>query len=180
MFKKILLAFLGCTLLLGFFSCEQPSKAKVKEYPMFWTWIGYNAEKFDSVCQSLNELGLDGIVLKANSANEYRQAIPVANKYGLTVYAWWWTINNHKIAAEHPEWLSVNRDGYSIADSMAYVGYYKFLSPIIPGVREGICKQVEELCQIEGLEGIAIDYHRLVDVVLPTTLWPNYGIVQDR
>lgn len=180
MFKKILLAFLGCTLLLGFFSCEQPSKAKVKEYPMFWTWIGYNAEKFDSVCQSLNELGLDGIVLKANSADEYRQAIPVANKYGLTVYAWWWTINNHKIAAEHPEWLSVNRDGYSIADSMAYVGYYKFLSPIIPGVREGICKQVEELCQIEGLEGIAIDYHRLVDVVLPTTLWPNYGIVQDR
>ena len=86
-------------------------------------------------------------------------------------YAWWWTINNHKIAAEHPEWLSVNRNGHSIADSMAYVEYYKFLSPIIPGVREEICKQVEEICQIEGEEGIAIDYHRLVDVVLPTTLW---------
>ena len=63
---------------------------------------------------------------------------------------------------------------------MAYVNYYKFLSPIIPEVREGICKQVEEICQVEGLEGVAIDYHRLVDVVLPTTLWPNYGIVQDR
>ena len=33
---------------------------------------------------------------------------------------------------------------------------------------------------MEGLNGIAIDYHRFVDVVLPTTLWPRYGIVQDR
>lgn len=33
---------------------------------------------------------------------------------------------------------------------------------------------------MEGLNGIAIDYHRFVDVVLPTTLWPHYGIVQDR
>ena len=175
-FITLLAVFLGTTL----FSCQPKAEKAVKEYPMFWTWIGYNAEKFDSVCQSLSELGLDGIVLKANSADEYREAIPVANKYGLTVHAWWWTINNHKIAAEHPEWLSYNRDGFSIADSMAYVGYYKFLSPIIPGVREGICEQVEELCQVEGLEGVAIDYHRLVDVVLPTTLWPNYGIVQDR
>ena len=179
--NNLFIALVGVFMAMGIFSCQQPAKEpQVKEYPMFWTWIGYDSAKFDSVCQSLSELGLDGIVLKANSADEYRQAIPVANKYGLTVYAWWWTINNHKIAAEHPEWLSVNRDGYSIADSMAYVGYYKFLSPIIPGVREGICKQVEELCKVDGLEGIAIDYHRLVDVVLPTTLWPNYGIVQDR
>ena len=30
---------------------------------------------------------------------------------------------------------------------------------------------------MEGLNGIAIDSHRFVDVVLPTTLWPRYGIV---
>ena len=35
-------------------------------------------------------------------------------------------------------------------------------------------------CEVEGLDGIAIDYHRFVDVVLPTTLWPNYGVVQDK
>ena len=179
--KNLLHVLLGSILLLSCFSCQQTVKEdQSKEYPMFWTWIGYNPVKFDSVCQSLSELGLDGIVLKANSADEYRKAVPVAQKHGLTVYAWWWTINNAKIAAEHPEWLSVNRNGHSIADSMAYVNYYKFLSPIIPGVREEICKQVEEICQVEGVEGIAIDYHRLVDVVLPTTLWPNYGIVQDR
>ena len=112
---------------------------------MFWTWIDYHPENFDETCKSLSELGLDGIILKAGTAENYRQAVPVAKKHGLTVYAWWWTINDHKIAAEHPEWLSVNRDGYSIADSMAYVNYYKFLSPIIPGAREEICKQVEEI-----------------------------------
>ena len=179
--KNRYILFIVGILFLSFYSCGKPQSNQVKEYPMFWTWIGYNPQSnFDSICRSLSELGLDGIVLKANSAEQYRQAIPVAHKYGLTVYAWWWTINNAKIAAEHPEWLSVNRDGYSIADSMAYVNYYKFLSPIIPEVREGICMQVEEICQVEGLEGVAIDYHRLVDVVLPTTLWPNYGIVQDR
>lgn len=179
--KNRYILFIVGILFLSFYSCGKPQSNQVKEYPMFWTWIGYNPQSnFDSICRSLSELGLDGIVLKANSAEQYRQAIPVVHKYGLTVYAWWWTINNAKIAAEHPEWLSVNRDGYSIADSMAYVNYYKFLSPIIPEVREGICKQVEEICQVEGLEGVAIDYHRLVDVVLPTTLWPNYGIVQDR
>ena len=113
---------------------------------MFCTWYTYNeAEDFDSICRSFNELGIDGIVLKAGSAENFRKTIPVAMKHGLTVYAWVWTIINHPIAAEHPEWLSVNRDGYSIADSMAYVDYNKFLSPIIPGVREGICKQIDEI-----------------------------------
>ena len=166
---------------IGLFSCQPKEKTQSKELPMFCTWYTYNeAEDFDSICRSFSELGIDGIVLKAGSAENFRKTIPVAKKHGLTVYAWVWTINNHPIAAEHPEWLSVNRDGYSIADSMAYVSYYKFLSPIIPGVREGICKQIDEISKIDGIEAISIDYHRLVDVVLPTTLWPNYGIVQDR
>ena len=128
---------------------------------MFCTWYTYNPkENFDSICQSFNELGIDGIVLKAGTAENYRKLIPVAHKHGLTVYAWVWTINNPEIAAAHPEWLSYNRDGYSIADSMAYVEYYKFLSPIIPGVREEICKQVDEICKVDGIEAISIDYHR--------------------
>lgn len=168
-------------MIFGFFSCQQPAEKQTKEMPMFCSWYTYNEnEDFDSICRSFTELGIDGIVLKAGTAEQFRKTVPVAKKHGLTVYAWVWTINNHPIAAEHPEWLSYNRDGYSIADSMAYVGYYKFLSPIIPGVREGICKQVDEICKIEGIEAISIDYHRMVDVVLPTTIWPNYGIVQDR
>ena len=179
--RNLLFAMLAACVGIGLFSCQPKEKTQSKELPMFCTWYTYNeAEDFDSICRSFSELGIDGIVLKAGTAENFRKSIPVAKKYGLTVYAWVWTINNHPIAAEHPEWLSYNRDGYSIADSMAYVSYYKFLSPIIPGVREGICKQIDEICKIDGIEAISIDYHRLVDVVLPTTLWPNYGIVQDR
>ena len=179
--RNLLFAMLAACVGIGLFSCQPKEKTQSKELPMFCTWYTYNeAEDFDSICRSFSELGIDGIVLKAGSAENFRKTIPVAKKHGLTVYAWVWTINNHPIAAEHPEWLSVNRDGYSIADSMAYVSYYKFLRPIIPGVREGICKQIDEISKIDGIEAISIDYHRLVDVVLPTTLWPNYGIVQDR
>ena len=179
--RNLLMALVGVSMICGLFSCQQPAEKQTKEMPMFCTWYTYNEnEDFDSICRSFVELGIDGIVLKAGTADEFRKTVPVAKKHGLTVYAWVWTINNHPIAAEHPEWLSYNRDGYSIADSMAYVGYYKFLSPIIPGVREGICKQIDEICKVEGIEAISIDYHRMVDVVLPTTIWPNYGIIQDR
>ena len=85
-----------------------------------------------------------------------------------------------KILKEHPEWFSVNRNGKSLADTTAYVGYYKFLCPALPEVREFIKEKIKAYCEVEGLNGIAIDYHRFVDVVLPTTLWPHYGIVQDR
>ena len=62
----------------------------------------------------------------------------------------------------------------------AYVDYYKFMCPALPEVREFIKKKIEAYCEVEGLNGIAIDYNRFVDVILPTTLWPKYGIVQDQ
>ena len=90
--NNLFIALVGVFMAMGIFSCQQPAKeTQVKEYPMFWTWLDYHPEKFDSTCQSLSELGLDGIVLKAGTAENYRQAVPVAKKHGLTVYAWWWT-----------------------------------------------------------------------------------------
>jgi hypothetical protein len=139
---------------------------------------------FDSVCALMHETGIDGVMLNAPSPDDYRKAIPVARKYGIEVYAWLWTMNleheRDSIVKAHPEWLSVNRRGESLADRKAYVDYYKFLCPALPEVRTYIREKVKAYCEVEGLNGIAIDYHRLVDVVLPTTLWPRYGIVQDR
>jgi hypothetical protein len=74
----------------------------------------------------------------------------------------------------------VNRNGESLVDKQAYVGYYKFMTPALPEVREHIQKKIRAYCEVEGLNGIAIDYHRFVDVVLPTTLWPKYDVVQDK
>jgi hypothetical protein len=165
-------------------ACTSPVQ-KAPAYPMFWTWLDYRpAMNFDSICAVMNETGIDGVMLNAPTPDDYRTAIPIAHKYGIEVYAWLWTMNlehgRDSIVKAHPEWLSVNRKGESLADHRAYVDYYKFLCPALPEVRAYIKEKVKAYCEVEGLSGIAIDYHRLVDVILPTTLWPRYGIVQDK
>lgn len=170
--------------LLGMSSCTGNKPVEETEYPLFWTWLGYHPAKFDSICGAIKETGIDGIVLNAATPDDYRAAIPIAHKHGLEVYAWLWTMNlehgANEVVRDHPEWLSVNRNGESLADTQAYVGYYKFMCPALPEVRQYIRDKVAAYCEVEGLNGIAIDYHRFVDVVLPTTLWPKYGIVQDK
>ena len=182
--KNLTAVFALLCLTLGLSSC-QPQKEKVKEYPLFWTWLDYRpGMNFDSICQVMEDIGMEGIMLNAPTPDDYREAIPVAHKHGIEVYAWLWTMNlehdRDRILQEHPEWLSVNRTGKSLADTTAYVGYYNFLCPALPEVREFIKEKIKAYCEVEGLNGIAIDYHRFVDVVLPTTLWPKYGITQDR
>ncbi|MDR1203273.1 MAG: family 10 glycosylhydrolase [Tannerellaceae bacterium] len=168
-------------------SCAESKKTVVKEseYPLFWTWLDYRpGMNFDSVCVVMTETGIDGMMLNAPTPDDYRKVIPVAHAHGIEVYAWLWTMNlehgRDSIVKAHPEWLSVNRKGESLANHTAYVGYYKFMCPALPEVHEYIKDKVKTYCEVEGLNGIAIDYHRLVDVVLPTTLWPKYGIVQDK
>ena len=171
--------------IIGTFSCSNKKSENVAEYPMFWTWMGYRpGMNFDSVCVVMNESGIDGVILNAPTPDDYRTAIPIANKHGIEVYAWLWTMNlehdRNAIVEQHPEWFSVNRKGESLANTKAYVDYYKFMCPALPEVREHIKKKIVAYCEVEGLNGIAIDYHRFVDVVLPTTLWSRYGIVQDK
>lgn len=166
-------------------SCRKEKKEDKSGYPIFWTWLDYRqGVNFDSVCMVMKETGFDGVILNAPTPDDYRNVIPVAHKYGLEVYAWLWTMNlehdREDIIQEHPEWFSVNRKGESLADTKAYVDYYKFMCPALPEVREYVRQKIIAYCEVDGLNGIAIDYHRFVDVILPTTLWPKYGIVQDR
>jgi hypothetical protein len=180
-FKPVFLLLLSVIIA----SCSGKKTEKTSGYPMFWTWMDYRPEmNFDSICGMMNEAGIDGVMLNAPTPDDYRKAIPVANKHGIEVYAWIWTMNPEHdrdvILKEHPDWFSVNRKGESLADTKAYVDYYKFMCPALPEVREHIKKKVASFCEVEGLNGIAIDYHRFVDVILPTTLWSRYGIVQDK
>jgi len=182
--KNLKLLFLLLVIMGTIASCNK-SPEKHAEYPMFWTWLDYRpGMNFDSVCTVMNETGLDGVILNAPSPDDYREAIPIAHKHGIEVYAWLWTMNlehdRDRMLKEHPEWFSVNRKGESLADTKAYVGYYKFMCPALPEVREHIKKKIVAYCEVEGLNGIAIDYHRFVDVILPTTLWPKYDVVQDK
>jgi uncharacterized lipoprotein YddW (UPF0748 family) len=176
---------IGILAITGMTACNEKKVADEKKYPMFWTWLDYRPNtNFDSICAVMSETGIDGVMLNAPTPDDYRTAIPVAHKYGIEVYAWLWTMNlehdRDAMVKAHPEWFSVNRKGESLADHAAYVNYYKFMCPALPEVREHIRKKIVAYCEVEGLNGIAIDYHRFVDVVLPTSLWPKYGIVQDR
>ncbi|UXD70167.1 family 10 glycosylhydrolase [Sphingobacterium faecium] len=175
------LFFLGLFLLTS----KQAAAANNTDQPMFWTWLDYRpTSNFDSLCREMQYLGIDGVMLNAPTPDDYRVAIPIAHKYGIKVVAWLWTLNlehdREQILKKHPEWFSVNRNGKSLADTTAYVGYYKFLSPVLPEVKNYIKEKIQSYCDVEGLDGISIDYNRYVDVVLPTTLWPKYHIVQDR
>ena len=184
---KVKLSILAFASLL-MVSCSEKKPEKM-DYPMFWTWWNYRPGpgrpvNLDSVFRVMQETGLDGVILNARSPKDYREAIPVANKYGLEVYAWWWGLNlehdRDSILKAHPEWFSVNRLGQSLADTKAYVDYYKFLCPALPEVKEYLKGKIRKLCEVDGLNAIVIDYTRFVDVILPTTLWPRYGIIQDR
>jgi len=74
----------------------------------------------------------------------------------------------------------VNREGKSSITDPAYVGYYRFLCPSNPDVRDYLKNSMDEYLKISGLSGIHLDYIRYPDVILPMGLWSHYGVVQDK
>ena len=158
---------------------------KKEEYPMFWTWLEDIPEiDMESAFTHMEEAGLDAVMLHAPSVEAYKKDVEIAHRHGIKVYAWVWTLNppRHERAQmleEHPDWFSVNRLGESVVDHKAYVRSYKFLCPALPEVRAYLEKKVEEICAVDGVEGICLDYCRLIDVVLPVSLAYNYNLKQD-
>ncbi|MFI3294719.1 MAG: hypothetical protein R3Y19_01725 [Rikenellaceae bacterium] len=151
-----------------------PSKAR------FWTWVNYSDKRdWDAYFKELKSVGMEGILI-SSGVDGLNHVIPIAQKYGIEVQAWLWVMNNGGLANRHPEWLDYNALGHSLKDSMAYVGYYKFLNPIIPEVRREIASYFENIAKVEGLSGVSLDYCRYVDAILPKGLWGSYGIVQDK
>lgn len=138
-------------------ACSSPKNDTKDAYPMFWTWLDYQpGMNFDSICTIMNEAGIDGVMLNAPTPDDYRAAIPIAQKHGIEVYAWLWTMNlehdRDAILKEHPEWFSVNRNGQSLADTTAYVDYYKFMCPALPEVREFYQEENRGLLRGRGFE----------------------------
>lgn len=108
--------------------------------------------------------------------------LPLAKAEGLEVHAWMVSmpVNVPELWAQHKEWFDVNRKGESSVDKPAYVDYYRFTCPNQPGAQDFIAKRVEEICSVDGLDGIHFDYIRHPDVIIAQALQPKYGIVQDR
>lgn len=165
-------------------SCNNDKK-EAEVYPMFWTWLeDLPGVDMEASFKAMHEAGIDGVMLHAASNEDYKRDIEIARKYGITVYAWLWTLNpprqdRPQMLETLPHWFDVNREGKSLAEYKAYVSSYKFMCPNLPEVRQNLVDRVVNLCQIDGIEGICLDYCRLVDVVLPVSLSYNYKIRQD-
>lgn len=148
--------------------------------PELWVWVhdskANQAEGWPAVFDKLAESGVHG-VLFGGEVDRLKEIVPIATERGVEVHAWFWTMNRRDAK---PEWLSVNRDGDSLADKMAYVDYYQFMCPALPEVREHIKNNIRKLATVEGLKGLHMDYVRYVDVILPAAIQPNYNLVQDH
>lgn len=164
-------------------SCSKQEE-KRPEYPMFWTWMEDRAGlDLDTLFVHMDEAGIDGLMLYVPDMERYRRAAELAKEHGVTLYAWVWTLNprgdRQKLLQEHPEWFDVNRNGQSLADFKAYVNSYKFLSAAVPEVREYVRENVKRMCEVDGIDGICLDYCRIVDCLLPISLAYNYSLRQD-
>ena len=154
------------------------------ELPMFWTWMeDREGLDLDSLFVHMDEAGIDGLMLYVPDTERYQKAAALAKEHGVTLYAWVWTLNprgdRQTLLETHPDWFDVNRDGKSLAEYKAYVNSYKFLSAAVPEVREYVRENVRRLCEIDGIDGICLDYCRVVDCVLPISLAYNYNLYQD-
>ena len=169
--RIIILIFLAILII----SCKEEKN----DVPRFWVWMHANkentGEEWDIIFNRLYECGIRG-VLVGSDKSVLEKVITAANKYHIEVNAWMWAMNRNDAP---PGFLSVNALGQSLADKKAYVDYYKFMSPAVPGVYEFIKSKVKELTEIKGLKGIHLDYIRYVDVFLPVGLQPKYGLKQD-
>jgi uncharacterized lipoprotein YddW (UPF0748 family) len=105
-----------------------------------------------------------------------------AKEQGLQTHAWIWTLcrGDRGLLDQHPDWYVVSRLGDSAAKKPPYVGYYHFLCPSRPEVRDYLANVVSDLASMPDLDGIHLDYIRYPDVILPVGLWKKYNLVQNQ
>lgn len=153
---------------------EEVPRTPVK--PKLWVWIG--ADQKDTFAD-LAAKGVEGLFLSGATNQE---ALDAAKDAGLEVHAWMWTTNRGDawIRENHPDWYMVSRTGKSCFDEPPYVDYYRWVSPVIPGVQSYLKERVDELAAKPEISGVHLDYVRYPDVILPRDLWETYGLDQSE
>lgn len=180
-FRKFIL--IALSIVAAVTSCSRQESGS--ELPMFWTWMeDREGLDLDSLFVHMDEAGIDGLMLYVPDSARYARAAALAREHDVTLYAWVWTLNprgDRKALLEaHPDWFDVNREGNSLASHKAYVNSYKFLSAALPEVRDYVVGNVRRLCEMDGIDGICLDYCRIVDCILPISLAHNYeGLCQN-
>ncbi len=173
--RHLIIIFLMSLSCLSAVSCKDAQK----EYPMFWTWMEDREDlNLDSLFVHINEAGIDGLMLYVPDEESYRKAAALAKENNVTLYAWIWTLrprgDREELLKEHPEWFDYNINGESLVDKRPYLDTYAFLSAALDEVREYVRGNIRKVCEIDGIEGICLDYCRVVDRILPISLSYKY------
>lgn len=145
-----------------------------------WMWERLKPEWSDAQYaqhfKKAHDCGISAILFEGYDERIYR----LCHEAGLESHWWQWTMNRSELLESHPEWFSVSRTGKSCATEPPYVDYYRFLCPTHPEVAEYLTKDYVNKANYKYVDGMHLDYVRHPDVVLPVSLWQNYGIEQTR
>jgi hypothetical protein len=147
-----------------------------------WVWSGTsrNASTQDlkAKYKLMKQRGLSGVYISGVDDREF----DIIKEAGLEIHTWMWTTNRGDgwIRDNHPDWYMVSRSGKSCFDQPPYVGYYRWVSPVIPGVQNYLTEKVGELAAHPAVDGVHLDYVRYPDVILPDNLWETYGLDQSE
>ena len=148
-----------------------------------WTWVhgGRGAERnWAARFARIRAAGIRRVLVSGGKTEILAEA---AHDAGLEFHRWLWILNRPGDAwalQHHPEWYSVSRNGESCLEKPPYVGYYKWVCPTRPDVREYLAGVVSEVASSPGVDGVHLDYIRHPDVILPVGLWSKYDLIQDR
>lgn len=158
----------------GRFKTEKIAPRQVKN----WVWARINKSKSEADYRRwfdlLKECGISGVMFEGYDENLYR----ICKEAGLEAHLWKWTMNRAELLNVHPDWFAVNRKGESTHDKPAYVDYYRFLCPNHKGVAQYLADDYVKMSHLPYVDGVHLDYVRFPDVILPVSLWKNYGIEQ--
>lgn len=153
---------------------EMPHAKTVKN----WMWERikeqWSDEQYAAHFKKAHDCGISGILFEGYDERVYR----LCKEAGLEAHYWLWTMNRRDLLERHPEWGAVSRSGKSTYDNPPYVDYYRFLCPTHPEVADTIAADYLRCANLKYVDGMQLDYVRFPDVVLPTSLWSNYGIDQ--
>lgn len=160
----------------GKFTVEKIAKREVKN----WLWTRINKNKSDEEYKAwfalLKESGISGVMFEGYNENLYK----LCKEAGLEAHYWKWTMNRRELLNVHPDWFAVNKKGESTHDKPAYVDYYRFLCPNHEGVADYLAQAYIKDANLPYVDGVHLDYVRFPDIVLPVSLWKNYGIEQTK
>ena len=147
-----------------------------------WTWAHARQDEPRSQWQrqfaEIRAAGIGSVLLQGAT----EEACRLAATEGLEAHAWAWTLcrGGRELLDNHPQWYVVSREGKSACEHPPYVGYYHFLCPSRPEVRQYLRGEFARIAATPGLQGTHLDYIRYPDVILPRALWSKYNLEQNE